>query len=76
MSSTHGLVRDSMHTMTKVDLALTIGRVGVRCGIRFSQLEIGFHVNVCAFFQVTKEIIRGLTEGEDMMPGSLGLWAS
>jgi hypothetical protein len=62
--------------MTKVDLALTIERVGVRCGIGLSQLEIGFHVNVGTFLQVTKEIIRGLIEGEDMMPGSLGLWAS
>jgi len=45
--------------VTKEDLALTIGRVGVRCGIGLAQLEIGFHVNLGTLLQITKEIIRG-----------------
>lgn len=62
--------------MTKEDLALTLRSIGVRRGIRLTKLKVGFYINLGAFLQVTKVIIRDWAEGENMVPCSLGLWSS
>jgi hypothetical protein len=54
--------------MTKEDLALTLRGSGVRRGIGLTKLKIGFYINKGAFLQVTKIILRGRVEGENVVP--------
>lgn len=63
-------------TMTKENLTLTLWSLGIRGKIRLTQLIVGFHIDVRAFSQVTKVIIRALVKRKDVMPGSPGLWTS
>jgi hypothetical protein len=44
--------------MTKENLTLTMGGVGIRGRISLTHLKVGFYIDVRAFLQVTKVLIR------------------
>jgi hypothetical protein len=71
-----GKIGHTARTVAKEDLALALRGVGVRRGIGLTKLIVGFYINVGAFLQVTKIIICGRVEGENVVPCSLGLCPS
>lgn len=62
--------------MAKENLTLTVGRARIRSRIGVTNLKVGFHIDVRAFLQGTKVIVRGRVKRKDVMPGSPGLWTS
>jgi hypothetical protein len=69
-------MNQTIRTMTKENLTLTHESAGIRGRISLTQFIVGFHIDVRAFLQVTKVIVRALVETKDVMPGSPGRWTS
>ncbi len=66
----------TIRTMTEEDLTLPVDSVGIRTRFRVTHRKVGFYIDVRAFLQMTKVIIRVPIKGKDVMPGSLGLRTS
>src|SRR5258708_38965205 len=66
----------TIRTMTEEDLTLPVDSVGIRTRFRVTHRKVCFYIDVRAFLQMTKVIIRVPIKGKDVMPGSLGLRTS
>jgi hypothetical protein len=66
----------TLRTMTEEDLTLALESAGIRARLGLTHPIVGFHVDVTAFLQITKVIVRVRVKGSDVMPCSLGLRTS
>jgi len=62
--------------MTEEDLTLALESARIRARLGLTHFIVGFHIDVTAFLQITKVIVRVRVEGSDVMPCSLGLRTS